>query len=88
MSEGRTAGWGLKGTVVGVVLFLHFPLVIVVLYAFTTQESAFSFPPPALTTHWFRLALDTPELWEAMRLSIQVALVATLVALVLGSMAA
>ena len=32
MSEGRKAGWGLKGTVVGVVVFLHFPLLIVILY--------------------------------------------------------
>lgn len=73
---------------VGVLLFLHFPLVIVVLYAFTTQESAFSFPPPSLTTKWFGQALDTPELWEAVRMSLVVALVASLVAMVLGSMAA
>ena len=80
--------WSLKAAVVGVLLFLHFPLLIVVLYAFTTQDAAFTFPPPGLTTKWFGQALDTPELWEAMRLSIVVALVASLAAMVLGSMAA
>jgi putative spermidine/putrescine transport system permease protein len=88
VSEGRKAGWGLKGSVVGVLVFLHFPLLIVILYAFTTQESAFTFPPPGLTTKWFGQALDTPDLWEAVRLSVEVALVASLIAIVLGSMAA
>jgi putative spermidine/putrescine transport system permease protein len=79
---------GLKAAVVGVVVFLHFPLAIVILYAFTTQEAAFTFPPPALTTHWFSQAFETHDLWAAMRLSLEVAAVAALVAMVLGSMAA
>ena len=88
MSPAREAGWGLKGSVIGVLVFLHFPLFIVILYAFTTQESAFTFPPPGLTTKWFGQALDTPDLWASVRLSVQVALVASLIAMVLGSMAA
>ena len=88
MSEGRKAGWGLKGSVVAVLAFLHFPLLIVILYAFTPQESAFSFPPPGLTTRWFSQALHTPDLWEAVRLSLEVAVVASVVAMLLGSMAA
>ena len=59
-----------------------------ILYAFTTQEAAFTFPPPGLTTQWFSQALDTPDLWAALRLSIGVALVSALSAMVLGSMAA
>jgi putative spermidine/putrescine transport system permease protein len=84
----RSEGVGLKTAVIAVLVFLHFPLLIVILYAFTTQEAAFSFPPPGLTTKWFGQALDTPDLWEALRLSIGVALVAALAAMVLGSMAA
>jgi putative spermidine/putrescine transport system permease protein len=34
-------------------LFLHFPIFIVILYAFTTEDSSYQFPPPGLTTHWF-----------------------------------
>lgn len=84
----RPRHWGLEAATAGAVLFLHFPLMIVVLYAFTTSEGAFEFPPPGLTTKWFGVALENEDIWEAMRLSLSVAATATLVALVLGSMAA
>ena len=32
-----------------VLLFLHGPMGIILLYAFTTDESSYSFPPPGLT---------------------------------------
>ena len=38
-------------------LFLHVPFAIILLYAFTTDEAAFTFPPPGLTTRWFGVAL-------------------------------
>ena len=44
-------------------------------------------PPPGLTTRWFGVAFDNENIWEALSLSVRVALVATLFALVLGSMA-
>jgi putative spermidine/putrescine transport system permease protein len=68
--------------------FLHFPLVIVLLYAFTVEESAFTFPPPALTTQWWSVAMQRTDMWQALLLSAQVALVATAAALVLGTLAA
>ncbi len=41
-------------TVTGLaLLFLHFPILIVILYAFTTEDGSYQFPPPGLTTHWF-----------------------------------
>jgi putative spermidine/putrescine transport system permease protein len=78
----------LKGTVGLVVLFLWFPLGLIILYAFTTDEVVPTFPPPGLTTKWFGVARDNPEIWDAMWLSVRVALFATLLALVLGSLAA
>ena len=33
--------------------FLHLPLALIVLYAFTTEDASFTFPPPGLTTRWF-----------------------------------
>jgi putative spermidine/putrescine transport system permease protein len=78
----------LRGTVGLAVLFLWFPLALIVLYAFTTDEVVPTFPPPGLTTKWFGVARDNPEIWDAMWLSTRVALLATLVSLVLGSMAA
>lgn len=32
----------------GGVIFLHFPLLIIAIYAFNTEDAAFSFPPQGL----------------------------------------
>lgn len=79
---------GLTLAATGVLLFLHLPVVIILLYAFTTDEATFSFPPPGLTTRWFGVAFGRNDFWEALSLSLRVALFATLVALVLGTLAA
>jgi putative spermidine/putrescine transport system permease protein len=72
----------LKVTVGLAILFLWFPLALIVLYAFTTDEVVPTFPPPGLTTKWFGVARDNPEIWDAMWLSVRVAVLATIVALV------
>lgn len=72
----------------GVLVFLHFPIWIIALYAFTTEESAFTFPPPGLTTRWFSAAWNRPDMWEALTLSVQVAGMAMSMALVLGVLTA
>lgn len=68
-------------------LFLHLPVLIIILYAFTTDEAAFSFPPPGLTTRWFGIAWGRADFWEALLLSLRVAGTATLTALTLGTLA-
>lgn len=73
---------------VAVLLFLHIPFVVVMLYAFTTEEAAFTFPPPGLTTQWFGIAWERTDLWSALWLSVWVAVWATMIALVLGTIAA
>ncbi len=80
--------WGLTLAALGTLLFLHFPLWIVILYTLTPEEQTFTFPLPGLTTKWFGVALQRKDMWSAMTLSLQVAVVATLVALVLGTLAA
>jgi putative spermidine/putrescine transport system permease protein len=69
-------------------LFLNLPFVVIFMYAFTTDEQTFSFPLPGLTTRWFALATTRGDLFAALGLSLQVAIGATLLALVLGTMAA
>lgn len=69
-------------------LFLHAPVWIIVLYAFTTEDRTYQFPPPGLTLHWFEVAFGRADIWAAMRLSVVVAIVATAIALVLGTLAA
>ncbi len=84
----RRAGIWLRLSVWATIVFLYFPLVIVALYAFTTEEASFGFPPPGLTTRWFGVAARNADIWAALRLSLTVALAATAVAIVLGSLLA
>lgn len=84
----RQAGLRLRGMALAVLLFLHLPIFLVFLYAFTTDSATFHFPPPGYTTKWFPIALSNTNMQRAFILSLVVALIATSVALVLGSMAA
>ncbi|WP_181708314.1 ABC transporter permease [Chthonobacter rhizosphaerae] len=69
-------------------LFLHVPLAFIVLYAFSTEEKSYQFPPPGYTTRWFAVAYERQDIWNALTLSLQVAAIATAIALVLGTLAA
>lgn len=69
-------------------LFLHLPIGLIFLYAFTTEERSYAFPPPGLTTKWFAVAWGRADIWEAFWLSLQVASIATLVAMILGTLVA
>lgn len=84
----RRAGTGLRLAALGGLLFLHLPLAFIFLYAFTTEDKSFRFPPPGLTLKWFAVAWERPDIWEAFGLSLRVAAVATGLALVLGTLAA
>jgi putative spermidine/putrescine transport system permease protein len=70
------------------VAFLHVPLALIILYAFSAEDKSYVFPPPALTTDWFAVAWAREDVWRAIQLSLQVAAVSTAVALVLGTLAA
>ena len=67
------APFSLKLAAVGVLLFLHIPVWIILLYAFTTDEATYSFPPPGLTTRWFGVAFGRQDFWDALGLSLRVA---------------
>ncbi|MBB3932647.1 putative spermidine/putrescine transport system permease protein [Kaistia hirudinis] len=69
-------------------LFLHLPLAFIFLYALTTEEKSYQFPPPGFTLKWFAVAWDRPDIWQALGLSLRVASVATALAIVLGTLAA
>ncbi|GIK27759.1 MAG: ABC transporter permease [Anaerolineae bacterium] len=82
------AGWGVRLGAFGALVFLHFPLLIIILYAFTTEEASFRFPPPGLTTQWIGELFNREDFWRALGLSLQVAVIATLLALILGTLIA
>jgi putative spermidine/putrescine transport system permease protein len=68
--------------------FMHVPVLIIVLYAFTTEDRTYQFPPPGLTFRWFEVAFARSDIWQALRLSLLVAAAATATALILGTLAA
>jgi putative spermidine/putrescine transport system permease protein len=82
------ASFGLKAATLAVIAFLHFPILVIVLYAFTTETASFRFPPPGLTTQWFSVIWGRADFWNALGLSLRVAAVATFLALVLGTLTA
>ncbi len=87
-SSGDQASWLLKLSAVGALLFLHIPLWLIFLYSFTTDESGYTFPPPGLTLKWIPRAIANPEMQAALLLTVKVAILATGMALILGTLAA
>jgi putative spermidine/putrescine transport system permease protein len=85
--EPRGARIGVRiGTAV-VLAFLYVPFFIIVLYAFN-ESVAYSWPIDEYTTKWFTVAWENDEIRSALAVSIQAALAASAIALVLGSLAA
>jgi putative spermidine/putrescine transport system permease protein len=82
------AALSLKIGVGAVLLFLYFPFLVILLYAFSTEDATFTFPPPGLTVDWFAVAWGRADIWRALWLSLRVAAIATALALVLGTLAA
>jgi putative spermidine/putrescine transport system permease protein len=88
MRSDRSAPLGLKIAAAGGLLFLHLPLLLIFLYAFTTEEKSYQFPPPGLTLQWFAVTWGRPDVWQALSLSVRVASISTVIALVLGTLCA
>jgi putative spermidine/putrescine transport system permease protein len=77
----RIAAWAGLG-------FLHAPIALVAIYAFNTEEAAFSFPPRGITLRWFAEAAARDDIVAAIALSAKVGLAAPAGALLLGTLAA
>ena len=82
------AGLGLRFGAIAGLLFLHIPLLLIILYAFTTEDKSYQFPPPGYTLKWFEVVLHRQDIWDAVSLSMQVAITATFFAIILGTLAA
>jgi putative spermidine/putrescine transport system permease protein len=82
------AGLGLRFGAIAGLLFLHIPLLLIILYAFTTEDKSYQFPPPGYTLKWFEVVLNRQDIWDAVSLSMQVAITSTFFAIILGTLAA
>src|SRR2546423_7712471 len=85
--EKRATRIGLAAWATLVVLFLWVPLVLICLYAFNSSNIQ-SWPIAGFTTKWFHEAWHNQDARDALLLSLKAAVLATGVALLLGTSAA
>ncbi len=70
-----------------VVAFLLGPLLVIVVFAFD-KSNIQSLPIRHWTTHWFRIAWNDPAVRSALWLSVKAGVVATAIAMILGTLVA
>jgi putative spermidine/putrescine transport system permease protein len=87
MHLSRASRWTLRiGTAI-TLLFLYFPLAVIALYAFNERRIQ-TWPIPGFTLDWWQKAYENTGVRQALWTSVEAALGATSVALVLGTLAA
>jgi putative spermidine/putrescine transport system permease protein len=87
MTESRTARIFLRLGAGATLVFIYFPLVVIAIYAFNENISQ-TWPIEHYTTKWFSVAWHNPDVRAALWLSMKAAFGATVIALVLGTLAA
>lgn len=88
MRSERSAPLGVKSAAIAGLLFLHLPILLIFVYAFTTEERSYQWPPPGFTTRWLAVTWNRPDVWQSLTLSLQVAAISTAIALILGTLCA
>lgn len=68
--------------------FMHLTILLIFVYAFTTEDKSYQWPPPGFTLKWFAVTWGRTDVWEAMSLSLKVASISTVIALFLGTLCA
>jgi putative spermidine/putrescine transport system permease protein len=86
VNEGRLSRTLLGVWVVLVLLFLFVPIALIVVYAFNPSNVQ-GWPLSGLSTKWFGSTWNNPDMRAALYLSLKAGVVATSIALVLGSAA-
>jgi putative spermidine/putrescine transport system permease protein len=86
MTLGPVAKWLLRAGTALTLVFVYTPIVVIALYAFNESRIQ-AWPIDGLTLEWFDRALHNPGARDALVLSLKAALGATILALVLGTLA-
>ncbi|MDL2335646.1 MAG: ABC transporter permease [Chloroflexota bacterium] len=87
MGRGRIGRLGLLVATIAVLIFMYLPLSLVIAYAFNKSGTQ-TWPPTGFTLEWVNAALNNRGLKDAFMTSVGIALGATFVAMILGSLAA
>lgn len=70
-----------------VLVLIYTPLLLVLINSFNVSRT-FAWPPTGFTTHWWSSAFESEGARSAILVSVEVAIMATVIALVLGTLAA
>jgi putative spermidine/putrescine transport system permease protein len=87
MPESRWTAIALRAATALVLAFLYLPLIVLAIYAFNPSRIQ-AWPPTGFTLRWFGEALDNPAVRTALINTLIAATAATMIALVLGTLAA
>ena len=87
-SDAPRASLPLKIAAAAGLLFLLAPIALIFLYAFSSEERTYQWPPPGLTLQWLEVTWNRADVWQALTLSVQVAAISTAISLVLGTLCA
>ena len=87
-SDQDRAPWWLRLLAFGGIGFLFLPIAVIILYAFNAESAGYSFPPKGFTLAWFGAAFARNDVMQAIGLSLQLAALATVLAVLLGTLAA
>jgi spermidine/putrescine transport system permease protein len=86
--RGRRRGWVLPLWTVLVMLWLFLPIAVMVLFGFNDIKGRFNVTWEGFTLRWYRQVFDFPDLTGALRISLIIAAVSTVVATALGTLMA
>lgn len=70
-----------------IIVFLTFPLILVILFSFNSSALT-SFPLTGFTLDWYRRLLENESFWPALRASLTVGIVVSVVSVAIGTLAA
>lgn len=86
-AHGRLVRSALTGWAVLVYVFLFTPIVLLVLFSFNANQYG-TLPITGWTTHWYHDAFNDPQIQDAVKTTIQIALEVTLISTIVGTAAA
>jgi putative spermidine/putrescine transport system permease protein len=87
MQLSRPGRYTLRGVTLLTLVFLYLPLVVIAVLSFN-EATSLAWPPQGLTTHWWSDAWSADGPREALWNSVKLALAATAIAMLLGTLAA
>src|SRR6266576_420517 len=85
--RGRLVRGALTGWAVFIYFFLFAPIILLVLFSFNANQYG-TLPVTGWTTHWYKDAFNDPQIQDAVKTTLSVALEVTILSTIVGTAAA